>query len=64
MVVYLPREKFLLFSVYINSYLLTAQVEYVAIIGSRLIAEFIFQYNLTAADKKSLGFRLIAEVGV
>ena len=46
MVVCLPREKLLLFSAYVNSFLLTAGVEYFAIIGSRLIAEcfaFIFQ---------------------
>ena len=46
MVVCLPREKLLLFSAYVNSCLLTARVEYFAIIGSRLIAEcfaFIFQ---------------------
>ena len=53
MVVCLLREKLLLFSAYINSCLLTARVEYFAIIGSRLIAEcftFIFQLNITAGD--------------
>ena len=55
MVVCLPREKLPLFLAYVNSCLLTARVEYFAIIGSRLIAEcfvFIFQSSLTAADIK------------
>ena len=43
---YVYRERsFFCFAVYVNSCLLTAQVEYFAIIGSRLIAEcfaFIF----------------------
>ena len=46
MVVCLPTEKLFLFSVYVNSCLLMARVEYFAIIGSQLIAEcfaFIFQ---------------------
>ena len=61
MVVCLQREKLLLFSAYVNSCLLTARVEYFAIIGSRLIAEcfaFIFQYILTAAEIKK--FRVSA----
>ena len=36
---YVYRERILFFSAYVNSCLLTARVEYFAIIGSRLIAE-------------------------